>query len=387
MIANRVRHFGTTIFTEMTALAQQHKAVNLGQGFPDFPAPAYAKEAAERAIRADINQYAPRHGLPQLRQAIADKALKHEGLTADPDTEITVLHGATEAIFATIMGLVNPGDEVILFEPYYDSYIPSVEFAGGVPRFYTLHPPNWEIVAAELTALFNERTKLILLNTPHNPTGKVYSRQELQLIADLCIQHDVIAVVDSVYEHILFDNAQHHTLATFPHMRQRTVTISSLGKTFSVTGWKVGWTIAPPDLSQGIVRGHQFITFCGVAPLQAAAADMFAWAEREGYYQQLGEMYQRKRDFLLGALEDAGLPALRPQGTYFTMVDISHLGFANDIEFCRYLTTEIGVAAIPPSAFYQNAADGATVARFAFCKTDESLAEAALRLQKIRRLG
>ncbi len=177
MIANRVRHFGTTIFTEMTALAQQHKAVNLGQGFPDFPAPAYAKDAAERAIRADINQYAPRHGLPQLRQAIADKALKHEGLTADPDTEITVLHGATEAIFATIMGLVNPGDEVILFEPYYDSYIPSVEFAGGVPRFYTLHPPNWEIVAAELTALFNERTKLILLNTPHNPTGKVYSRR------------------------------------------------------------------------------------------------------------------------------------------------------------------------------------------------------------------
>ncbi len=209
----------------------------------------------------------------------------------------------------------------------------------------------------------------------------------MQLIADLCIQHDVIAVVDSVYEHILFDNAQHHTLATFPHMRQRTVTISSLGKTFSVTGWKVGWTIAPPDLNQGIVRGHQFITFCGVAPLQAAAADMFAWAEREGYYQQLGEMYQRKRDFLLGALAEAGLPPLRPQGTYFTMVDISHLGFANDVEFCRYLTTEIGVAAIPPSAFYQNAADGATVARFAFCKTDESLAEAALRLQKIRRLG
>lgn len=386
MIANRVRHFGTTIFTEMTALAQKHQAVNLGQGFPDFPAPAFVKEAAERAIRADINQYAPRHGLPQLRHALAEKMARHTGLTADPETEITVVHGATEAIFATIMGLVNPSDEVILFEPYYDSYIPSVEFAGGVPRFYTLHPPDWAIDTAALTALFNERTKLILINTPHNPTGKVYSRAELQLIADLCIQHDVIAVVDSVYEHILFDGAQHHTLATFPGMRERTVTISSLGKTFSVTGWKVGWTIAPPELNQGVVRGHQFITFCGVAPLQAAAAEIIHWADGAGYYEELADLYGRKRDFLLDALDGAGLPPLRPQGTYFAMVDIAHLGFANDIEFCRHLTTHVGVAAIPPSAFYQNPADGATVARFAFCKTDESLQEAARRLKKLNKL-
>ncbi|MCB0035059.1 MAG: aminotransferase class I/II-fold pyridoxal phosphate-dependent enzyme [Anaerolineales bacterium] len=383
-MAQRVSHFGVTIFTEMTALAQKHQAVNLGQGFPDFPAPDFVKEAAARAVHNDINQYAPRSGLPQLREAVANKVNKHDNLNVTAE-DVTILHGATESIFATIMGLVDPGDEVILFEPYYDSYIPSVEFAGGIPRFYTLSAPDWHIDAAELEALFNDKTKMIVINTPHNPTGKVYSHEELQLIADLCQKYDVIAVVDSVYEHIVFDDAKHYTLATFPGMKERTVTISSLGKTFSVTGWKLGWTIAPPDLTQGIVSGHQFITFCSVAPLQAAAAEMFAWAERTGYYEELATMYQKKRDFLLEILNDVGLPTIQPKGTYFAMVDISQLGFANDVEFCRYLTTQVGVAAIPPSAFYQNPADGATVARFTFCKTDEALQEAAVRLRNWQR--
>lgn len=379
-MAHRVSHFGTTIFSEMTALAQKHQAVNLGQGFPDFPAPEFVKEAAVRAVQNNINQYAPRNGLPQLREAIAEKVSKYDGLSTDPN-DVTVMHGATESIFATVMGLVNPGDEVILFEPYYDSYIPSVEFAGGVPRFYTLSAPDWVIDAAELETLFNDKTKMIIINTPHNPTGKVYTKNELQLIADLCQKYDVIAVVDSVYEHIIFDEETHHTLATFPGMAERTVTISSFGKTFSVTGWKIGWTIAPPELTQGIVTGHQFITFCGVAPLQAAAAEVFKWADESGYYDSLAAMYQRKRDYLLDALSDVGLPPIKPRGTYFAMVDISELDFANDIEFCRYLTTEVGVAAIPPSAFYQDPADGATVARFTFCKTDEALERAAERLQ------
>lgn len=382
-IADRVSHFGVTIFTEMTALAQKHQAVNLGQGFPDFPAPDFVKEAAARAIHNNVNQYAPRNGLPQLREAIAHKVSKHDGLEVTADA-VTITHGATEAIFATIMGLVNPGDEVILFEPYYDSYIPSVEFAGGTPRFYTLSAPDWHIDPAALEALFNNKTKLIVINTPHNPTGKVYSREELQLIADLCQKYDVIAVVDSVYEHIVFDEAKHYTLATFPGMKERTVTISSFGKTFSVTGWKIGWTIAPAELTQGIVSGHQFITFCSVAPLQAAAAEIFSWAERTGYYEKLAAMYAQKRDFLLETLDGVGLPTIRPRGTYFAMVDISELGFANDVDFCRYLTTEVGVAAIPPSAFYQNPADGATVARFTFCKTDEALREAAVRLARWR---
>lgn len=381
-MAQRVAGFGTTIFTEMTALANKHQAINLGQGFPDFAAPTFMKEAAIAAIEADINQYAPANGRPHLRYAIAQKMQDFYGLDANPDTEITILHGATEAIFATILGLVNPGEEVIVFEPFYDSYVPAIQMAGGIPRFYTLRPPNWQIDMAELAALFTEKTKLIIINTPHNPTGKVFTKSEMAHIAQLCQQYDVLAVTDEVYEHLVFEGKTHHTLATFPGMADRTITISSLGKTFSVTGWKVGWTIAPPELTKAIFRAHQFMTFCGAAPLQEASVT--AVSQPHTFYTELTEFYSSKRNFLLDALKSAGLTPIPPDGTYFVMVDISHLDFADDVAFCRYLTSEIGVAAIPPSAFFHNPADGAGLARFAFCKEEATLAEAAKRLQKLQ---
>lgn len=380
-MARRVADFGTTIFTEMTSLAIKHNAINLGQGFPDFPAPDFIKEAATKAIMADVNQYAPGNGRSTLRIALAQKMHNQYGMEIDPDTQINIVVGATEAIMATIMGLVNPGEEVILFEPYYDSYVPSVQFAGGIPRFYTLRQPEWAIDKDELEALFSDNTKLIIVNSPHNPTGKVFSREELQIIADLCQKYDVLAVTDEVYEHIVFDGRMHIPLATFPGMEERTVTISSLGKTFSVTGWKVGWTIASPELTKAIFRAHQFNTFSGAAPLQEAAVT--AVSISPDYYSQLAQTFQAKRDLLVEALTAANLPVIPTYGTYFVMVDIRNLGFANDVEFCRYLTTEIGVAAIPPSAFYQNPADGAGLARFAFCKEDATLHEAAQRLQKL----
>jgi N-succinyldiaminopimelate aminotransferase len=381
-MAQRVAGFGTTIFYEMTTLANEHQAINLGQGFPDFAAPDFMKEAAIAAIRDDINQYAPANGRPTLRQAIAQKVSNFCGLQVDPHTEITVLHGATEGIFATVMGLVNPGDEVIVFEPFYDSYVPAIQMAGGIPRFYTLRPPDWQIDEAALAALFTNKTKLIIINTPHNPTGKVFNKAELGLIANLCQKHDVIALTDEVYEHIVFDEHQHLTLASFPGMAQRTVTVSSLGKTFSVTGWKVGWAVAQPELSRAIFRAHQFMTFCGAAPLQEAAVT--AVCQPQDFYTDLTKFYTRKRDFLVDALKSAGLSPINTSGTYFVMVDISHLDFADDVAFCRYLTTEIGVAAIPPSAFYSMPADGAGLARFAFCKEEKTLTEAAKRLQRLR---
>lgn len=382
-MAQRVSNFGTTIFFEMTNLANQHQAVNLGQGFPDFPGPDFIKQAAIEAIQGDVNQYAPGSGRPSIRQAIAKKMARHYGLPVDPNTEITVTHGATEAIFSTILGLVDPGDEVIIFEPFYDSYLPAVQIAGGLPRFYTLRPPHWSIDGDELAALFSDQTKLILINTPHNPTGKVYTEKELGLIADLCLKHDVIAMTDEVYEHIIFDGREHCCLATLPGMANRTVTISSVGKTFSVTGWKVGWAIAAPELTQALFRVHQFMTYSGAAPLQEAVAA--ALQAPYDYYTELASMYQSNRDFLAKALRKAGLEPIMPGGTYFIMVDISDLDFPDDVAFCRYLTTEVGVAAIPPSAFYHNPADGASLARFAFCKTHQTLEEAARRLEKLRR--
>jgi len=380
-MAQRVSHFGTTIFTEMTALAVEHNAVNLGQGFPDFAAPDFLKEAAIQAIQADINQYAPASGRPRLKEAVAAKMQSHYGRFPDPATEIIITHGATEAIFATVLGLVNPGEEVIIFEPFYDSYVPSVQMAGGIPRYYTLRPPDWAIDEDELATLFSDKTKLVIFNTPHNPTGKVFTRQELEMIARLCQKHDAIAVADEVYEHIIFDGRAHHQIASLPGMAGRSVTISSLGKSFSTTGWKIGWAISAPELVQSIFRVHQFATFCGAAPLQEAAAVALETADT--YYSQLAQNYQQKRDFLAAALREAGLPPLPCHGTYFLMVDISHLGFANDVAFCRHLTTNVGVAAIPPSAFYHNPADGAGLARFAFCKKEETLATAVQRLRQM----
>lgn len=382
--AQRVNNFGTSIFQEMTLLANAHNAVNLGQGFPDFPAPDFIKEAAREAIAHDINQYAPGNGRSRLRQALAQKYDAQYGLNLNPDTDIVVTVGATEAIFATMMGLVDPGDEVILIEPYFDSYVPAVTMAGGIPRFLTLRPPHWHIDPAELEALFSPKTKLIVINTPHNPIGKVYTREELERIAHLCQKYDVLAVSDEVYEHLVFDGLTHLPLATLPGMAERTLTISSIGKTFSATGWKVGWVVGPAEWVTAVFRAHQFITYSGAAPLQEAAAVALEYAAQNSYYAELTALYQAKRDLLLHALREAGLQALLPQGTYFALVKIDALAFANDVAFCRYLTTDIGVAAIPPSAFYHNPADGAGLARFAFCKSDEALQEAAKRLLRLR---
>jgi aspartate/methionine/tyrosine aminotransferase len=389
-MAQRVAGFGTTIFAEMTALAEAHNAVNLGQGFPDFAAPDFLKEAAKAAIDADLNQYAPSIGRLRLRQAIAQKMADEYGYTADPHHEILITHGATEALFATILGLVNPGDEAIIFEPFYDAYVPAVQLAGGVPRFYTLRPPDWAIDPDELAALFNERTRLIIVNSPHNPTGKVYSQAELALIADLCRRHDVLAMTDEVYEHIIFDGRSHHLLATLPGMAERTITISSLGKTFSVTGWKVGWVIARPDLVQAAYRMHQYMTFAIVNPMQEAAAVALETAATNSYYHDLSSRYQARRDYLVTILKDAGLTPIVPQGGYFVMVDISGLDVADDVDFCHRLTKEVGVAAIPPSAFYHDPADGAGLARFAFCKSMGLLQKASKRLsasQFLRRMS
>jgi aspartate/methionine/tyrosine aminotransferase len=383
-MAQRVSNFGNSIFFEMTNLANQHQAVNLGQGFPDFPGPDFIKEAGIAAIQAEVNQYAPGSGRVSLREAIAEKMARHYGLPVDPASEVIVTHGATEAIFATILGLVDPGDEVIIFEPFYDSYLPAVQIAGGIPRTYVLRPPNWAIDMDRLAGLFSDKTKLILINTPHNPTGKVYSESELRIIADLCHEYEVLAVTDEVYEHIIFDGYTHCPMATLPGMAGRSVTISSIGKTFSVTGWKVGWAIAAPELVRAIFRVHQFMTYCGAAPLQEGAATALRIAN--DYYADLAAMYRQNRDFLLDALREAGLKPITPHGTYFVMVDISELGFPDDVAFCRHLTTEIGVAAIPPSAFYQDPADGATLARFAFCKTRQTLEAAADRLKTLQQM-
>lgn len=384
-MAQRIQGFGATIFSEMTNLANEYGAINLGQGFPDFAAPDFVKAAAQQAIGAEINQYPPAIGRKSLRNTISAKMKRHYGLQLDPDTQISATHGATEAIFATILSLIDPGDEVLIFEPYYDSYLPSIEYAGGIPRFYTLRPPDWHIDPARLAGLFNDKTKLIIINTPHNPTGKVYTRAELQLIADLCQKYDVIAVCDEVYEHIIFDGVEHIPLATLDGMAERTVTISSAGKTFSVTGWKVGWVTGSAELAQAVLKTRQWTTFAGAAPLEEATAIALNLADENGYYDWLRTMYQAKRDLLVEALEAVGLPVIMPQGTYFAMVDIAELDFANDREFCYYLTKEVGVTAIPPSVFYTTPNEGTTLARFAFCKRDASLHAAKEKLKQLSR--
>lgn len=389
-LAHRVSTFGTTIFSEMSRLAAQHHAVNLGQGFPDFDGPQAAKDAAVAAIQAGENQYAVGSGHPGLRRAIAAHAARFYGQTVDPDAEVTVTAGATEALLAALLGLVNPGDEVILFEPYFDCYVPDVRMVGAEPRLVPLRPGldaagRWEFDPDELAAAFNDRTRLILVNTPHNPTGKVFTAAELSLIADLCQRWDVLALTDEVYEHMVYDGARHVRLATLPGMAARTVTVSSHGKSFSFTGWKVGWSIAPAALTEAVRRAHQYITFCAPAPLQAAAA--VSLALDDAFYQALSAEYQRRRDFLTAALRAAGFRVSAPEGAYYSMADFSPLGFdGDDVAFCRWLTTEIGVAAIPASAMY-SAADQAMArrwARFAFCKRLETLEQAAARLAKIR---
>ncbi|HEX9990457.1 MAG TPA: methionine aminotransferase [Chloroflexia bacterium] len=379
-MAHRVHRIGVSIFSEMSRLALEHRAVNLSQGFPDFPAPEWLKEAAQEAIARDINQYAISHGATRLRKAIVAKAERHMGLNFDENREVTVTSGATEAIFDTLQALINPGDEVIVFEPYYDSYVPGIQIAGGVPRYVTLRPPDWRFDHDYITSLFNERTRAILVNTPHNPTGKVFGMDELRLIAELCQRFDTLAITDEVYEHLVFDDNKHISLATLPGMRERTVTINSVAKTFSVTGWKVGYILAPPDLSEAIRRIHQFVTFASASPLQEAVGMAIESAEERGYYHTLLTEYTARLDKLASYLEAAGLKPIRPQGTFFIMSDISHLSFEDDVHFAKHMTAEVGVACIPPSAFYQDPANGANLARWCFAKRDETLDAAGQRL-------
>ena len=379
-LVSRLQGFGTNVFTEMTLLAQRHDAVNLGQGFPDFDGPDAVKDAAVAAIRDGHNQYCRAFGVPELNRAIAAHQRRFYGLDYDPDAEVTVTNGATEAIFATLQALCEVGDEVVFFEPFYDSYRASVAMAGAVERLVTLRDPGFEVDFDALERMIGPKTRAVLLNTPHNPTGKVFRRHELERIAELCRRHDVVAISDEVYEHLVFDG-EHVPLATLPGMRERTVTISSTGKTFSMTGWKIGYACAPPELSTAIRTAHQFITFCNSAPLQPAMAA--ALGADAAYFEGFLADYRRRRDRLCEGLAEVGFRVLVPAGTYFVLADIRPLGWDHDVEFCRMLPEAVGVAAIPPTAFYVDKAAGRHLVRFAFCKTLELLDEGVWRLKKL----
>jgi N-succinyldiaminopimelate aminotransferase len=379
-MARRLEGFGTTIFTEMTRLANEHGAVNLAQGFPDFDGPDFVKEAAVAAIRQGRGQYARMSGIPEIHAALAAKYRRDYDLDYAADTEFTVTSGATEAIFAAIQGTCEPGDEVVLFEPYYDSYRASVAMASAVPRFVTLRAPDWNFDFGELAAAFSPKTRAILLNTPHNPTGKVFTREELEEVAALCRERDVLCITDEVYEHILYDGT-HIPMATLPGMRERTVTISSFGKTFSLTGWKIGWAAAPPALTAAVRAAHQFITFATATPLQHAAA--VALSTGPEYYARLLSFYRRKRDTLVAELSRIGFVVAPPAGTYYVCADFRAFGFDDDVAFCRHLIENVRVAAIPPSVFYENTQHGKTYVRFAFCKKEETLKEALRRLNTL----
>ncbi len=391
-VAHRLHPFGTTIFTEMTALAVKHNAVNLAQGFPDFDGPQAAKDAAKSAIDAGHAQYARMFGVPRLNHAIAAAFTTRIHRAVEPDAHVTVTSGCTEAIPATFLGLINPGDEVILFEPFYDSYRACIALAGAVPKFVTLRPPAsgdgpFEFDEDELRAAFTSRTRAILINTPHNPTGKVFTHSELSLIGLLCMKHNVLAITDEVYEHLTYNpDLPHISLASMAGMWERTVTLSSLGKSFSLTGWKIGWAIAPPHLTAGVRAAHQFLTFATATPLQYGAA---AVIENPGpIVDGYRKLFQRNRDVLASALTNLGFRTFPSDGTYFIMADhskvSSRLGAADDRALCHKLIEHCGVAAIPPSVFYENREHGKSFVRFAYCKKAETIDEAVRRLEKLR---
>ncbi len=385
--ARRLSGIGTSIFSEITALAIKHEAVNLGQGFPDFPAPEFVKQAAERHIREDRNQYAASPGVARLRRALADDWLRKQpdARPVDPDTEITVGAGATELLHDALLATVDPGDEVIVFEPTYDAYGPDIAMAGGVARPVALDPLTWGLDVDRLAAAFGPRTRALILNTPHNPTGKVFTRAELEAVAALCLRHDVLVISDEVYSELVFEHPPRHlSIATLPGMAERTITIDSMGKTFSVTGWKVGWALAAPPLTAALRAVHQFVTFTNSAPFQEALADVLPLAARDGYYDRLRVDYTHRRDLLAGVLREAGLPPLPIGGAYFLLGDVGALGETSDVAFCRRLVTEVGVAAIPTSVFYADPATAPRLARFCFAKRDETIRAAGARLAPLR---
>ena len=372
---------GTTIFTVMSALAVQHGSINLGQGFPDTDGPVDVLKAAADALMDGRNQYPPMTGVPELRQAVAAANARFYGLEVDPATEVVVTSGATEAITASLMAVLDPGDEAVLIEPLYDTYAPVVRMLGATPRFVRLSPPKWELPRGELAAAFGPRTKAILLNTPMNPTGKVFTAAELAFIANLLVRHDAYAVCDEVYEHLTFDGWRHIPLMTLPGLRERVMRIGSAGKTFSLTGWKVGYVTAPATLAPLVAKAHQNLTFTTPPNLQRAVA--VGLAKDDGYFANLGTALQAKRDRLGAGLASLGLTVLPAHGSYFVTTDFTPLRFAgDDVAFCRYITEHAGVTAIPVTAFYDQPDAPRHYARFAFCKRDEVLDEAVARLRR-----
>ena len=371
--------FTESVIREMTRLADLHGAVNLGQGFPDFPAPDEVKEAARLAIADDHNQYPVTWGVPEFREAIAAQYERLYGMRVDPEREICVTCGSTEAMIAAMLGLVDPGDEVVIFEPFYEYYGPDSIIAGAVPRLVTLHPPDWTFDEADLRAAFSDRTRAIVVNSPNNPTGKVFTREELSLIAELCVAHDVIAITDEIYEHLTYDEVEHVPIATIPGMEDRTVTISALSKTYSVTGWRVGWAIAAPPLMDALRPVHDFLTVAAPAPFQVAG--ITALNLPASYYERVVAEYDERRALLMSILAETGFQASPPKGAYYVMADISHLDYPDDVTAAHDLIERIGVGTVPGSSFYFEPKLGAHLLRFTFCKKLETLLAAGERLR------
>ena len=383
-LAARTVGFTESVIREMTRLNAIHDGINLAQGFPNFAAPQALKDAAKRAIDADINQYAITWGAKSLRDALSRSYAELYGMSVDPETMLTVTCGATEAMISTLLALVDPGDEVIVLEPFYENYGPDADIAGARPVYVPLRPPENLFDRDELRKAFGPRTKAIIVNTPNNPTGRVFTRDELTFIASLCTEHDVVAVTDEIYEHIRYEG-QHIPIATLPGMAERTVTISGASKTFSVTGWRVGWIVAPPELTAGIRKVHDFVTVGAPAPLQEAVA--MGLALGRPYYNSLATEYRKRRDLLVPSLEAAGFAPRRPEGAYYVLCDITPFGFDDDTAFARWLVAEVGVAGVPGSSFYSEPALGKHLIRFTFCKTHDVLTAAAERLMRTRDLA
>lgn len=379
----RVRGFGDSVFSRMTALAREHNAVNLGQGFPDFPGPDFVKRAARQAIDADLNQYAVSSGAPRLKDQVGidySSALNRE---IDPAREVVVTAGATEAIFDAVQAFTGPGDELVAFEPFYDSYPAAAAISGASFTPVRLHPPDWGFDSEELASAITPKTRLLLLNTPHNPTGKVFTRGELEHIANLAIERDILVLTDEVYDRITFDSTEHIPIASLPGMWERTISVNSTGKTFSMTGWKIGYAVGPAELVGAIQSVHQFVTFAAPTPFQEAMASAMEQARCNGYYSQLRRDYTHRRELLTSALTLAGFQTLPVGGSYFLMADISDRGFDTDLAFCEWLVQAAGVVALPPSAFYADSSTAPLLARFCFAKSDATIAAAADRLQAI----
>jgi aspartate/methionine/tyrosine aminotransferase len=379
--SDRTAQFTESVIREMTRLAIEHRAVNLAQGFPDFSAPQVLKDAAKAAIDGDVNQYAITWGAKAFREAIAAKYKKWYGLEYDPEREITVVCGATEGMIASMLALSNPDDEFIVFEPYYENYGPDTLLCEAKRKLVKLHPPNWTFDPKDLRAAFSARTKGVILNSPHNPTGKVFSIRELETIACLAMEFDALVFTDEIYEHITYDGAEHIPIASLPGMKDRCVLVNSMSKTYSVTGWRVGWVLAAPDLTDSIRKVHDFLTVGAAAPLQQAG--IVALNLDDTYYQRLAREYQGRRDTILEELGRAGFECWRPQGAYYVMADIGKFGFSSDIEMVEHLIRKVGVAAVPGSSFFLDPRDGSQFIRFCFCKRYETLKEAGTRLQRV----